>query len=197
MRAVVLVLLCSCRSLVYVSEATVPLETDVVEGQTHYAEILEEFGAPVFMAEIPQGFAMLYEHIVISETSVGMKLADAGYFGTSGGDRQYRSAILLFGEDGVLFDSLMSGQDLETGSGLQVATSGKKGFVGARDYGAGPSQFNWGMRDLNALPLALNERWGRIEIGEGGLELIDTPRDVGQHTLGRPRPLIVKPTVVQ
>ena len=45
---------------------------------------------------------------------------------------------------------------------------------------------------LRALPLALNEKWSRIEIGEGGFELFDTPRSVGQHTLARPRPIVVR-----
>ena len=163
---VLLFALVGCRKLSYVQLEAVPASADVVEGQTRYGEVLAEFGAPLGLAEVPGGFAMFYERISIVEGHLGLK-TDAGYFGGARGGRQYASCVLLFADDGVLYKVMASDTNLDTGLDFQAGTSGQAGTIGNRDYGEGTSPFNWGRRMMNPLPIALNEKWSRIEIGEG------------------------------
>ncbi|MEM9382240.1 MAG: hypothetical protein AAGB93_19955 [Planctomycetota bacterium] len=181
-----------CRSVRYVQFEAVPSPSDVVEGRTTYGEVLTRYGAPIALGRTTRGFAFIYERIGIDEDSVGVKVQGAGYFGASEGNRAYRSTILLFDGNGLLVQALSRDSRLSTGTGVQVATSGGKDFSAEKDYGAGPSPLGWGQRKLNALPVLLNDRWGAIEVGEGGWELFDTPRDAGQHTLSKPLPLAFK-----
>lgn len=183
--------LSGCSSVEYVQYENVPRETDVVEGQTHYGEVLERFGAPILLANAPGGFAMLYERIVIVDDATGLKLGGAGYFGTTRGERDYRNTLLLFDDDGVLWKVLARDSKLSTGSGMKAGGS-TNDLVGSKDYGAGPSPMAWGFRKLNPLPVLLNDKWGAIEVGQGGLEILDTPRDAGQHTLSKPVPMAFK-----
>ena len=184
--------LVGCRTVRYAQFEAVPAPADVVEGETTYGEVLTRFGAPIARGRTTTAFVFIYERIGIDEQALGVKVPDAGYFGASEGNRVHRSTLLLFGGDGVLVQALARDSRLSTGSGVQLATSGGTDVLAEKDYGAGPSPLGWGMRKLNALPVLLNDRWGAIEVGEGGFELFDTPRDAGQHTLSKPLPLAFK-----
>lgn len=176
-----------CKAKSVYAVMPVPSSADVVEEETHFGEVLERFGPPVFIGEAGgEGFAMLYESIEVHERGAGINLS--GYWGVSGGKRKYQACWLFFDGQGMLVEARDAGFDLDVGGGWVAAAKADQSSFGKKDWGAGATPHTWGMRMFGPIPRLLNREYGDIELGQGGLELFDTPRDAGQHTLERPLP---------
>jgi hypothetical protein len=174
------------------------------EGGTRVSEVLSRLGPPSQISALPEGFAMLYEHLEIHEDQAFLQfglVGDTVFFGgvrdpwvvdlfewleylkaggAVGGVR-HEALLLLFDRRRRLIGMRHSDDDKDLGFGLVFAPS----FDSARVFNVNEQrekapQLSWGMRLLRPLPDLLNASRD-LDSGASGLERRDTPSGVGQQ----------------
>ena len=163
-------------------------EADFEAGATSHHEVLDALGPPNRMSKTGEGFAFLYESMLIRELQTGLAGRDGIWqlikfsFADS---KLFRDTLTLrFDHEGVLLAQAKS----QTREGL-----GKSGAIqplltvqqivdtSAYDDDATES-LEWGMEQLKPLPTTLNEAQS-LNSGAAGFEQGGTSSKVGQHAL--------------
>lgn len=182
----------------------VPIDLTKVKSEeqtTHYGTILRDLGPPDKLSALPNGFAFLYEYIVITEFQVGILLdsertlgitvfPESAFdfrslfrFGFAQGHAERQVLLLTFDGEGRLVAQRYEefDQDLGRGTGIQTFI-GISSLVDNSHLEEEESQHNWGMSLLRPLHQTLNDSQS-LETGISGLEQTGTPTGIGQHTL--------------
>lgn len=160
----------------------------LVTYETHFHEVLDFAGPPSRMTAADEGFAFLYEDMLIREWQTGIagrtgwmqlikfSFADAKLF--------RNVAILRFNRQGILISKAM----LETKEGLGKAGSlqpllSVQQIVDTKQFeDDGTDALKWGMDLFLPLPQGLNNNQS-LETGRGGFEQSGTSYKVGQQSL--------------
>lgn len=164
------------------------------EGATAYGDVLRAFGPPAKVSAYGDGFAFLYEHLVIHERQLGLSYREdqLGFnlrwlelvkfsYGKGWADRQ--ALVLTFDGAGTLQTEDFSAwrEDLGTGASLQFFLEAGS-VVDTDSVRHEPDVNRWGMLLLRTPPETLNTGQS-LDSGQSGLELRGTTHAVGQRTL--------------
>jgi len=161
------------------------------DGNMDLTRVLNQLGPPVRVSALPNGFVFLYEFYAPEMRGVGGKIPikefesyDPFRLDVGWGSARRQVVLLFFDRNRLLIPVPHHYQDKgEIGKGARLSFLIKFGDLIESDYDddrAGLHQ--WGMSLLQPLDRALN-RQQDMESGFSGVELIDTPTSVGQHTL--------------
>ena len=164
------------------------------EGTTAYGEVLRAFGPPATVSAYGDGFAFLYEYMVIHERQLGISYDEEQFgfnvqpleiikfaYGKGWADRQ--SLVLTFDGAGTLQAEEFNAwrEDLGTGASVQFILDAGS-VVDTSRLRNEPEVNRWGMQMLRTLPETLNTAQS-LDTGQSGLELRGTTHAVGQRTL--------------
>jgi hypothetical protein len=156
--------------------------------ETHFFEVLDELGPPARFTKMPNGFAMMYEDMLIRELQTGIS-GRSGFlqlFKISISDSNlYRDVVLFrFDSNGLLVSKAISDatEDLGKSGSIQPILSVEQ-LVDTGDYEDDSTEsLAWGMTLLRPLPQTLNDRQS-LNSGYAGMEQSGTSTKIGQHTL--------------
>ena len=168
--------------------APVPDNDTFVDGQTHYADVLAELGAPSSISRIHNGMAFLYERSSITERQIGIDIDVQDIpllkFVYGRGKAQGESTVLMFDAQGTLLSHDWESwvRDLGSGTSIQLFLS-VMSVTDPGGFDAEPTEYLWGASLLQArLSEALN-RQSDLASGQSGLTGKGNPDGAGQYTL--------------
>lgn len=162
-----------------IEEATV---AHLVPGESTLSEVLEVLGAPYDMAEYAGGYALIYEHLDLTEVqfgisgdAIGLNIIKAVYGKSRAG---HSATIAVVRSDLVLAGVGTSSWDEKVGTagGVQLVFD-VQNVVDSEDLMLGHDALEWGAGCLMRLPSALN-REHRADLYQRG-----APLRTGQFTL--------------
>jgi len=182
-------LLAGCSTLRRDVDPGITLEQCNFEPNTaHYHDVLDELGPPARLTAMPDGFAFIYEALIVSEFQVGLsgrsglwQLLKMSFANTT---LKRGSYLLKFNSDGLLMaaGTLQSKEDLGSGGALQSLFSVQQ-IVDTSTYEDDHiDSVNWGASLFDPLPSVLNSVQN-LNSGAAGLEQSGTTTKIGQHTL--------------
>lgn len=155
------------------------------------AEVLDRLGPPQYLTATESGWVMAWEHLLITEDSVGLSLgllgadflnADWGSMNTSG---EY--LLLGFDRDYQVVSAERSAWGALSGSGMAVQPLASVLSVVESDDLRDPlPQHRWGASLLQQFSAGLN-RDSNLDEGRSGLQRRGTSGVVGQHSLDTSR----------
>jgi hypothetical protein len=187
--------LSGCASINQHIDTPIPDTVALSTAETHYHSVLDALGPPAQLTSLPDGFAFLYESLIIRERQIGIQLTPGempGLFKLNYGRARAERHIhvLRFDEGGMLqahgvFDGT---QKLGNSITLQPIFSVTP-TVKTTDLVQPPPQQNWGFSLFDPLPESLNANQS-LDSGTAGFEIRGTPSDVGQRSLefrGKPK----------
>ena len=158
------------------------------EQRVHYHQVLNNLGPPARLTASPEGFAFIYEDLVVDELQLG--IGGRGQFwewlklSFAGTTLERRSLLFQFDQDGTLKSAGMrkTEEDLGKGGALQIILQVKQ-IVDTSEYEDDAlAATRWGASLLDPPPKTLNTKQSLIS-GATGLEQSGTTTKVGQHTL--------------
>jgi hypothetical protein len=167
-------------------------ETAFAEGKTSVENVLHELGAPNQVTRLPDGFAFLYEHSVVSEFQLGFSVNVSVFrwlkFIKAWNRLTQQSLLLTFDEQGVLRSAGTGDweEGLGGGTAVQVLFTAMS-LSDVSDLLRPADALFWGTRLLQPPPVAINSAQS-LRTGEHGLQQRVAPRYVGQHTLEMTEP---------
>lgn len=183
------VLAAGCASLDKRFGNPLPLdEFEAVGTGTHYGVLLERFGPPTRMTDLPAGMAFLYEYVKIDERQYGLILPGElgkwikAVYATA--EATVESMVFVFDERGALLGSDSEITRSDAGGGFSVSLIFSLGsLTDTADYEASAHQsVTWGASLTEPMLTSLN-RAQSLETGESGFELSGTSPAAGQHAL--------------
>lgn len=149
--------------------------------QTHFYDVLDTLGPPAQITPLPEGFAFLYESLLIQENQFGISLGKDSLslfkfcFGDTNVDRATR--IMVFDKSGYLRSYSNSATHEDAGNAFAFQfLFGIVPMVDTLYLENNPSPLYWGFSQLNPLPQALQS-------ADNWMEQRGTPTGVGQRTL--------------
>jgi len=172
-------------------ESLAPLDTDSSARPLTLELVLERMGPPQYLTATDAGWVMAWEHLVITEDSLGLSLGllGADFLNADWGEMNTAGEYLL-----ISFDRQhqVSGAARSTWSGLSGSGMALQplasvlSVVESDDLRERLPQHNWGASLLQVLPAGLNRR-SNLEEGINGLQRRGTSGAIGQHTLDTSR----------
>lgn len=176
-----------------------PLAADVgqfSEGSTRVETVIDTLGPPAQISALPDGFAFLYEHSIVSEFQLGISvnapLLKWIKFVRASNRLDQDILLMLFDDQGVLqsMDPEAWKEKLGGGGAAQFLFSA----ISLTDDSAlrqlSP-QHEWGQYALLRLPVLLNSQQS-LRTGQHGLQQRLAPLFAGQATLEMPQPKPLK-----
>lgn len=155
--------------------------------KTHYYEILDRLGPPAQITALSEGFAFLYESLLINEQQIGISMPGEvlSWFKLSVADTdvERQIQIFIFDKSGFLRSHVDRAVRDDIGDGLsfQFFVTVEQ-VVDTRYLEMDFVQQTWGFGLLKPLPQTLNSRQS-LDSGTRGLEQRGTPTTVGQRAL--------------
>ncbi len=159
-------------------------------GETDYSDALNQLGPPSKVSTLGNGLAFLYEHAMITEKQLGIRLNIKAVqwmrllkFASARAEGKRQAFLLVFDNQGVLRNQRFHEWDENLGGGSAIQffmTVSRLVDTSQFQDAIGPHQ--WGFSLLRPLPQTLNVHQS-LDTGTGGLELQATPTKAGQHTL--------------
>ncbi len=155
--------------------------------KTHYYEILDRFGPPAQIPALSEGFAFLYESLLINEQQIGISMPGEVFswfkLSVADTDVERQIQIFIFDKSGFLRSYADRAVRDDVGDGLSFQFfAAVEQIIDTRYLEMDPVQQGWGFGLLNSLPQTLNSRQS-LDFGTRGLEQRGTPTIVGQRTL--------------
>jgi hypothetical protein len=166
--------------------------SEFTNGQTRVETVLRKMGPPDCVTRLPEGFAFLYEHSIVSEFQLGISVnySFLRYFKfIHAWNRLDEEAVLLtFDDDGILRTASSSEwrEDLGGGTAAQFLVS----VMSLSDISKilrPADAHRWGEELLQPAPVALNSAQS-LRSGAHGLQQRISPDYVGQQTLEMTKP---------
>lgn len=167
--------------------AAKPTDLNVKVYTTHFHDILDTIGPPTQITALPEGFAFLYESLLIREKQIGFSSSKKAlsWFKLSFSDADADRLIHIFTFDkrGLLRSHVRSTshKDIGDGSSLQFIFTVEE-MVDTNYLEKDSAQQEWGFSLLKPIPQNLNVNQS-LDSGINGFELLGTPTAVGQRTL--------------
>lgn len=165
---------------------------EFAEGQTRVDTVMSKMGPPDSVTRLPEGFAFLYEHSVMSEFQLGISVnySILRYFKFihAWNKLQQEAFVLTFDERGILRNasSGKSRENLGGGNAVQVLVS-VMSLSDISNILRPADAHGWGEELLQSPPVALNSAQS-LRNGQHGLHQRIAPEYAGQHTLEMTKP---------
>lgn len=157
-------------------------------GQTHYHDVLDQLGPPSRLSSMGEGFAFLYEAMLIRELQTGIG-GQSGFwqllkFSFADSKLFRHTAMLTFNDDGILISAAYSdtAEPLGRSGAIQPILTVQQIVDTTRFEDDAVDVVDWGMSMLAKPPETLNVGQS-LSSGTGGFEQSGTTTRVGQHTL--------------
>jgi hypothetical protein len=153
----------------------------LVEGDSHYRDVLAALGPPATVTSLGTGFAFQYEHLEIDEVQWGLSLQFGVEAAWASSEGSFEVLVLRFDPDGILASMRHHVRELDLGNtiGFSHLLVVRRKF-GTEGYTQPAVQHNFGLAMLDPLPEALNSPQSLIS-GASGFEQRNTPDGVGQQ----------------
>ena len=165
------------------SEADLPERGDIIS----LTDALGSLGPPQRLSATHNGFVLAWEHWLIDEETLGIRLGALGadIMSIDWGRAHVRAQFLLltFDKQHQLTGSSFSEWDSKLGGGNAIQPFFSfVSLVDVDDLVERMPQHRWGMSSLKPIPRALN-RDSSSYTGQSGIEQRGTPNTVGQQSL--------------
>ncbi|VGO17321.1 hypothetical protein PDESU_05917 [Pontiella desulfatans] len=156
--------------------------------ETHFHEVLDKVGPPSRLTAADEGFAFLYEDLLIRELQTGLS-GRSGWWQliklSFANSKLFRhTAVLRFSREGILLSSAISKstEGLGIAGAIQPVLSIVQVVDTAQFEDDASEPQRWGIDLLRPIPVTLNNPQS-LDSGQGGLEQSGTTTKIGQHTL--------------
>lgn len=165
------------------SEADLPEQGE----QVSLGEALVRLGPPQRLSAAGEGYVLAWEHWLIDEETLGVRLGALGadIMSIDWGQARVRAQFLLltFDKEHQLTGSTFSEWDSKLGGGQAIQPFFSfVSLVDVDDLVDRMPQHRWGMSSLKRMTRALN-RDSNSDTGQNGLEQRGTPTTIGQQSL--------------
>jgi hypothetical protein len=153
------------------------------EGKTSFGSVMEVFGPPEVVSQLPSGFAYLYEYHQKKEAQIGVSVQNYFKVGAAIANGRFETLVLTFDDRGVLLakQTKLVSKKVGRSAYLQLIFVSKSGFA-VDKYAVVSPQHTWGMSLFMPLPEALNAGQD-LDSGANGLEQSGTPAGAGQNSM--------------
>jgi len=155
---------------------------------SHYSDVLAEYGPPTKMSALPDGMVFLYEHVKLTERQYGLILP--GEIGNwikavyASADADVEAMLFVFDGQGELQSAGAQTWSSDAGAGMSLTLIFSAGsFTDTEQYELSATQsLEWGKALTKPLLVTLNSRQN-LESGINGVQLTTNSKGIGQHTL--------------